>query len=243
VRDIVLNYDPGSVSPRRRRQSSATASEISRARELSPLLEDWFAQHGRSFPWRSWKDPYRVCIAEILLQRTSAEAVAKFVGPFLHRYSSPGALLATDPEQLRREIQHLGLASRRVEALRLAAAAIQGGDDLTNERAYRRAQYIPRAIAVSSHGARVAMVDANFVRVIRRVFGGDWMADYRFDRRLQELAQGVVEAATDSRAVNWAILDLGATTCRPGKPLCDSCPLRALCQFGRAATGGSVPLP
>ena len=56
---------------------------------LQRELTRWFALNGRSFPWRkSSASAYERIIAEILLQRTRAEVVARFVPRFLKRYPS-----------------------------------------------------------------------------------------------------------------------------------------------------------
>jgi len=102
-------------------------------------------------------------------------------------------------------------------------------------------QYIGRSTRVSLHASREAMVDANFVRLLQRLFAGPWMADYRHDRRLQQLALAIVEAAGDPRVANWAVLDLGATVCTPSRPRCGECPLAAHCPVGRGeATSSSA---
>ena len=92
-------------------------------------------------------------------------------------------------------------------------------------------QYVARAAAVSSAGARVAMLDTNFERVIKRVFAGTWMADYRRDMRLAALALETVRGGVDPRAVNWAVLDLGSQVCRPRRPKCGQCPLQRGCKY------------
>jgi A/G-specific adenine glycosylase len=84
---------------------------------------------------------------------------------------------------------------------------------------------------VTLNGERVAMVDGNFVRMLRRVFAGPWMSDYRYDSRLQELARAIVQGATDPRHANWAVLDLGATICIPRRPRCSDCPLVDACLY------------
>jgi A/G-specific adenine glycosylase len=92
-------------------------------------------------------------------------------------------------------------------------------------------QYIGRAVRVMTRGESAAMVDSNWVRVLHRVFDGAWMADYRYDPRLQALSQAVVDGARDSRVVNWAMLDVGATLCLPRSPRCAACPLAEACAY------------
>ena len=46
----------------------------------------WYAEHGRGFPWRETRDPYRVLVSEIMLQQTQADRVATRLPEFLERY-------------------------------------------------------------------------------------------------------------------------------------------------------------
>src|SRR6266542_2502746 len=107
---------------------SATHQDRETARKLAPLLEAWYERCGRSFPWRSWHDEFRLAVTEILLQRTRAEVVTRFVERFLARYPNWRALSQVDASELERILRPLGLHRRRAVALRqLAAAALVGG--------------------------------------------------------------------------------------------------------------------
>ena len=44
--------------------------------ELGRAALEWYGRRGRRFPWRGERDPYRVLVAAVLLQRTRAEAAA-----------------------------------------------------------------------------------------------------------------------------------------------------------------------
>lgn len=46
-------------------------------------LLDWYSKNGRDFPWRKKSATnYELIIAEVFLQRTKAETVAKFLPDF-----------------------------------------------------------------------------------------------------------------------------------------------------------------
>ena len=62
------------------------------------------------FPWRRFKSPFKVLIAEILLQRTPAERVAEHIEEFLNKYPNPLKLALEDPSKLERELTPLGLS-------------------------------------------------------------------------------------------------------------------------------------
>ncbi len=174
-------------------------------------------------------------VAELLLQRTRADAVAAFIGQFLVRYQGWDALAGADPVRLEADLAPIGLQRRRATVLvALGIYIVQRGERNISD-APGIGQYVDRALRVVMVGEPLAMIDVNWVRIAKRVFGGSWMSDYRYDRRLQEIGETLVEASGDPRSANWAILDLGATTCVPRWPRCESCPLATLCRFNLAA--------
>jgi A/G-specific adenine glycosylase len=210
-------------------------ADLARATTIARRLERWYVSFGRDFPWRSWRSPYRLAVVEVLLQRTRAEAVRDFAPKFFGSYSGWAELAAADTVELQKFLRPLGLHVRRAASLKsLAVGMVAAPSGPLWESRPGIGQYIGRALRVGLFGEPLAMVDANFVRVVRRAFRGPWMADYRYDPRLQGLSQAIVDGARDSRRINWAILDLGARVCVPRVPRCGACPLESACETGRA---------
>jgi A/G-specific adenine glycosylase len=233
-----LGGDPILTVMGRNVQGVASAADLATARSAAELLESWYAVSGRRFPWRLWTDEYRVLVTEVLLQRTRAAAVEAVLPTLFSAYPSWSAMAAAPPGELESVIAVLGLASRRGATLRRLAT---DRDDSTGSDYASTAgigQYISRAVRVTILASREAMVDTNFVRIVHRLLPGPWMADYRFDRRLQAIGLELVKAAKDPRVANWAVLDLGAVTCTPRQPSCPTCPLRAHCVTGQRDTRG-----
>jgi A/G-specific adenine glycosylase len=209
-----------------------SSADTYRALAMGPALEGWFGTRGREFPWRTWSDPYAVAVAEVLLQRTRAEVVASFIGPFLARYPTAVDLSSATVEELELALQRVGLQRRRAMSLREMATDLVYSPTRPWIERSGVGQYVSRAIDVALRRAPVAMVDSNFIRIIRRAFDGPWKAEYRTDRRLQSIAQSVIDGSSDSRTANWAVLDLGALVCVPRTPRCRECPLQSLCLTG-----------
>lgn len=221
------------VSRRVSRGYQLLSPEHRRTRRMAQALAAWAQDNLRAFPWREYRREYEILIAEVLLQRTQAEVVAQFIPQFLTDYPDWSSLLKADHRALVDRLSGLGLQSRRASSLQeLAKARIEQRDDLPGV-----GQYIGRAADVMLRGTPVAMVDSNFVRILRRVFAPPWTSDYRYDERLQALALSVVSSSEDPRTVNLAILDFGAMVCRPRRPNCGECPLADLCDFGRSIAG------
>ncbi len=77
-------------------------------------LLDWYNKNGRSFIWRNkTATNYELIISEILLQRTKAEIVTKFLPSFLKEYPSWKQLGNATEIELQEILRPLGLYRQR----------------------------------------------------------------------------------------------------------------------------------
>ena len=209
-------------------------SEVTQARRIGAALEGWAADNLRDLPWRHWSDGYRVTVTEVLLQQTAASKVAAFLDDWLVAYPDWISLASASVSELTDRLRPLGLHRRRAATLHRLALSVLESPAMGLEERPGIGQYIARAVNVSLAGSVEAMVDVNFVRVVRRAFEGPWMADYRYDPRLQAIAMAVVLGADDPKVVNWSVLDLAASICKPRRPSCGACPIMQECRTGRS---------
>jgi A/G-specific adenine glycosylase len=93
---------------------------------------------------------------------------------------------------------------------------------------------VGRYAAAATLGAPA--VDGTSARVYRRYFGQlDAEQHKTVDEELWNLVHRVLPAdAPTVRRLNWAVLDLAATVCSPGRPRCSACPLSASCSWSAA---------
>ena len=71
-------------------------------RTFQSRLLAWFRTHRRELPWRASRDPYRIWVAEIMLQQTRIAAVIPYYDRFLRRFPDVRALArARQPEVLK----------------------------------------------------------------------------------------------------------------------------------------------
>lgn len=197
-------------------------------------LLEWYTSNARDLPWRRTRDPYAILVAEVMLQQTQVERVIpKWVG-WLARFPTLAVLARATRADAIRAWQGLGynLRAVRLHAIAQQTLAEYGGVLPREVESLQRLKGIGRytagAVACFAYEQPVAMVDTNVRRVLSRVFGWD-------PRSVDRLANGVVPAA-DAYAWSQALMDLGATLCRPKRPLCLVCPLVADC-------GGPNALP
>jgi A/G-specific adenine glycosylase len=165
----------------------------------------WFADNGRSLPWRSTTDPYAILVSEVMLQQTQVERVIPRWEAWLARWPTPEALAAASPADVIREWQGLGYNRRAVSLHRAAQriAATGWPDDLTELPGV--GPYTAAAIRNQAHGEAVLPIDTNVARIQGRT-GHAFRPD-----SLQ------------------ALFDLGATVCLARVPRCGACPLAQAC--------------
>ncbi len=83
----------------------------------------WFDAGHRDMPWRGTKDPYRILIAEYVLQRTRVASGTRYYERFLARFPDVASLAAAPEEDVLRAWEGLGYY-RRARNLHAAARAV-----------------------------------------------------------------------------------------------------------------------
>jgi A/G-specific adenine glycosylase len=210
--------------------------------DVRDVILDWYAVHGRALAFRRTSDPYAVLVSEVIAQQTQAERAAARWERFMTRFPSVEELASASPADVLREWQGLGY-DRRGLALWRAARIIRdehGGHVPVSIEALEAlpgvGPYTARAVGAIAFGLPVGAVDVNVERVVSRIAG----AGKRLRRTdVQATADGIAET-TDPATWAHAVMDFGATVCRPRNPRCDDCPVRASCLTAATAGTGTV---
>ncbi|GAA6734573.1 A/G-specific adenine glycosylase MutY [Thermus oshimai] len=200
-------------------------------RALQEALLAWYEGAKRPLPWRGEKDPYRILLSEVLLQQTRVEQAVPYYRRFLERFPTLKALREAPLEEVLRVWAGVGYY-RRAEHLHRVSQAAEA-----LPRSYEELKELPglgpytaAAVASMGFGERVAAVDGNVRRVLARLFA----LESPTPKALQALAQALLPEEGDPGVWNQALMELGATVCRPKRPLCPACPLGAFCQGQKA---------
>ncbi len=209
-------------------------------------LITWYSRHQRAFPWRRTRDPYRILVAEVLLQKTQAKQVAPVYKGFLRRFGSPQRLAGAPTRKVRASIWSLGLPARAPQLRVLAKMLLERfqGRVPDSEKELLSLKgvgpYTASAVLCFGFGRREAVVDANVIRLLSRYFGVESKHPRpRMDQGLWRVA-GMIVPRRNFREYNWAIFDFAAEVCRPRNPHCGECPLRTRCRWYAAACFGKV---
>jgi A/G-specific adenine glycosylase len=200
-----------------------------------------YVDNSRALPWRSPPgapppDPYRVWLSEVMLQQTTVAAVAPRFERFVERWPTIEALAAANEADVLSEWAGLGYYARARNLIACARAVAERGAFPAARSELLQlpgiGDYTSAAIAAIAFGERAAAVDTNVERVIARL--------YALERPGRTEVEGHVLAMLPEGSAGdfaQALMDLGATICRPRAPRCGECPLRAHC----AAFAGGRP--
>jgi A/G-specific adenine glycosylase len=207
----------------------------------------WFSAHRRDLPWRASRDPYRIWVAEIMLQQTRIAAVLPYYERFLKNFPSVESLARAPQEKILKLWSGLGYYSR-ARNLHRAAKEIVARHGREFPRSLEAAlalpgigRYTAAAVLSIAYDQPFAVLDGNVARVLARLSAirGDLRAPVRW-RQLSELAQELLaqEAPGDW---NQALMELGEVICTPQNPRCAACPVARSCRARAMGLTGEIP--
>jgi A/G-specific adenine glycosylase len=206
----------------------------------------WYPEHGRPLAFRRTRDPYAILVSEAMAQQTQAARAAAYWERFMERFPTVEVLAAATPADVLRAWQGLGYDRRALALWRTAKIVVEehGGRIPSTlpelEALPGIGPYTARAVAALAFGVPVGAVDVNVRRVLGRMVAGD--AAGFLAAELQRVAD---EAVPSDRPGEWthAVMDIGATICRPRLPRCGSCPARPWCRSASASAATTPALP
>lgn len=218
--------------------------------QFAQRLLAWWAVHGRhDLPWQQPRTPWRVWVAEVMLQQTQVSTVIPYFHRFLARFPDMASLAEAREEEVLAYWAGLGYYRRARflhQAVRYVVEHHAGEFPQTLEAALALpglGRSTAAAILAQAYGLPHAILDGNVKRVLARYHGIEgWPGEGRIERLLWAKA----EAHTPREQVadyTQAIMDLGATLCTPKKPACGECPLQDACVARQQGREEALPTP
>jgi A/G-specific adenine glycosylase len=203
---------------------------------FSDLLLEWNkTKNRREMPWKGEKDPYKIWLSEIILQQTRVEQGLGYYQRFIEAFPNIRALAAAADAQVFKLWEGLGYYSRCRNLLQTARqiATLNNGVFPTTYGEILALKgvgpYTAAAISSFAFGLPHAVLDGNVFRVLARVFGISLAIDSTEGRKkFSELADHLLDKESPG-LYNQAIMDFGATICKPMAPVCVSCPFNETC--------------
>jgi len=209
---------------------------------LRAQLLAWYDANARALPWRVGPadhaagvraDPYRVWLSEVMLQQTTVPHATPYFLAFTERWPTVAALAAEADGEVMAAWAGLGYYARARNLLACARAVADnhGGVFPDTEEGLRAlpglGPYTAAAVGAIAFDLPTNVVDGNVERVMARLFA----VDAPLPNAKPELKRLAGELVGSQRPGDWAqaLMDLGATVCKPKSPLCERCPVSRHC--------------
>ncbi|MFI1744997.1 A/G-specific adenine glycosylase [Thalassobellus sediminis] len=202
---------------------------------FSKTLIRWYSINKRVLPWRQTNNPYYIWLSEIILQQTQVKQGLPYYEAFVTKYPTVFDLATANESDVLKLWQGLGYYSR---ARNLHASAKYVANELKGEfpNNYKDllklkgvGDYTASAIASICFNEVTAVVDGNVYRVLARYFGIDTpINSSKGSKEFKQLAQELIDHKNPAE-FNQAIMEFGATQCKPQSPDCSVCPFQNGC--------------
>lgn len=219
---------------------------IDAARFRRSLLA-WYDANKRDLPWRRTRDPYAICLSEVMLQQTTVRTVEPRWARFLKRWPTVENLAGARLDDVLHEWTGLGYYARARNLHKAARAVVDAhGGKLPRTLGELMALpgmgvYTASAVASIAFGVVTPVVDANVERVMGRLFMIEGsMKSPVAKRYVREIAERLLSTRRPGD-FNQGMMELGALVCLPREPRCEVCPVAGFCAARRAGREHEYP--
>jgi A/G-specific adenine glycosylase len=218
-------------------------------KKFTEILMKWHKQHNsREMPWKGEKDPYKIWLSEIILQQTRVAQGWQYYTNFITRYPTIGQLAKAPDQEVFKLWEGLGYYNRCKNLLFTARQIVNEKNSIfPNQYEDLLAlkgvgPYTAAAIASFAYNLPYAVVDGNVFRVLSRYFGIDDPIDSAKGKQVFTELAGKVLWKKEAGLYNQAIMDFGATVCKPFAPACSICPLQKYCRAFKEGRVNQLPV-
>ena len=205
----------------------------------------WFADNRRPLLWRENRTPYRVWLAEVMLQQTTVATATGYFERFLTRFPDVHALAQAPLDDVLNLWQGLGYYNRARNLHKCAqeVSVEYSGHFPENADALQKlpgiGPYTSAAIACIAFDQPAPVVDGNIERVISRLFA----LKTPLPGSKPDIKKYVAKLTPEQHSGDYAeaMMDLGATICIPKSPRCSLCPLSDICKGHQQGIQATLP--
>jgi A/G-specific adenine glycosylase len=216
-------------------------------RQFGRKLRQWFRINGRDLPWRRTRDPYRILVAEVMLQQTQVARVLERYDGFLREFPTLDSVARSRPARVMEAWTGLGYYTRARNLHALARTVTSDAGALPSDPAGLRrlpgvGAYTAGAVASFAYERRAPLVDTNVARVLRRVFAPRLdVRTTRGQRTIWAIAEAVLPRTGRATWMhNQALIELGALICTARVARCGACPVSAMCRSAKGRRADRV---
>lgn len=199
------------------------------------LIQNW-KLYKRDFIWRHSPTPYRIMIAEFMLQRTKAEQVEPVYKKFLAKYPDVFKLASAKEKTVSSFTNNLGLHKRGPNFIKAAKYIIEHYKGQFPERREDLLKipgvgdYVAGAILTACFNKPEYVIDSNIARFINRYHGLHLTGEIRRKKEIIKRAKKLFKYP-DTRNLLFALLDFASLICKHSNPDHNNCVLNKTCNF------------
>jgi A/G-specific adenine glycosylase len=218
-------------------------------KKFTEILMKWHKQHNsREMPWKGEKDPYKIWLSEVILQQTRVAQGWQYYTNFITRYPTIKHLAKAPDQDVFKLWEGLGYYNRCKNLLFTARQIVKEKNSVFPDQ-YEDllalkgvGPYTAAAIASFAYNLPYAVVDGNVFRVLSRYFGISEPIDSTKGKQLFTAIADKVLSKKEAGLYNQAIMDFGATICKPVAPACSVCPLQKYCTAFKEGRVNQLPV-
>ncbi len=209
----------------------------------------WFRAHQRDLPWRRSRDPYRVWVAEVMLQQTRIAAVMPYYHRFLARFPTVQSLARASEAEVLKLWSGLGYYSRARNQRRTAKIIVAQHKGQFPRELNAALElpgigtYTAAAVLSIAYDVPLAVLDGNVARVLARMKA--IRGDLRAPKNWQALTRTAQSLLASHAPGDWnqSLMELGEVVCTPQSPRCAECPAARYCRAFAEGLTDEIPAP
>ena len=206
-------------------------------------LLKWFDLNKRNLPWRHGRNPYRVWVAEIMLQQTQVKTVIPYFKKWMKKYPTLKSLRHAEYDKVLKMWEGLGYYSR-CKNMHKASQLIESSfpnnyDDLRKLPGV--GDYTAKTILSIAFDKPFVGIDTNLERIGYRILG----LKSKTKRNQKRVTTFLEKNQSIDRPgdYNEALMDLGSSLCTSNVTFCNKCPLKKDCKAHSSSNPTLYPLP
>lgn len=192
-------------------------------------------QNHRPMPWKGEQDPYKIWLSEIILQQTRVEQGWAYYEKFIQHFPSIFDLAKAKEQKVFKLWEGLGYYNRCRNLLFTAKQIVKEYNGLF-PKDYNQlvalkgvGPYTASAIASFAFNLPYAVLDGNVFRVFARYYGIETPIDTKEGVSIFNAIAQEHLSQKQPGVYNQALMDFGATVCKPLAPLCSDCVMQKKC--------------
>ena len=194
----------------------------------------WYNKNKRDLLWRKPENQnfYGVWISEVMLQQTNVQTVEKYFLAFKKKWPNFNSFLDANLNDILKIWQGLGYYQRAKNIHKTLQILRKKKINTTYNELIKLpgiGDYSAASISAILNDQNHAVVDGNIKRILSRVFDIDSQSN-KFNTQIYKKAKELTPNSGNGDYCQ-ALMDIGATICRPREVECNICPLTKFCDF------------